>query len=93
MTDEEWEELGPTHLESVCLHACGLNDHRISFFFRGLTRSSSIKEMRLLMNNGLSAEGIRSMVPFIQNSNNITYLHLSAQFTIGRIQCAVSGVA
>ena len=48
--------------------------------------------MRLLMNNGLSAEGIRSMVPFIQNSNNITYLHLSAQFTIGRIQCAVSGI-
>jgi Ran GTPase-activating protein (RanGAP) involved in mRNA processing and transport len=80
MTDEEWEELGRdisnnTHLTNVFLYEGALNDHKMSFLFRGLTRSSSIKEM-VFRDNQLSVEGVRSMVPFLQNANNITQLYL-----------------
>jgi len=80
MTDEEWEELGRdisnnTHLEALRLYDGALNVHKMSFLFRGLTRSSSINHLRLL-NNGLSVAGMRSMVPFLQNSNKLTSLYL-----------------
>ena len=80
MTDEEWEELGSyiaanNYLGVVELSLGALNDHKISYLFRGLTRSNTIKEM-LLYDNGLSVDGLRSMLPFLQNSNNLRYLHL-----------------
>ena len=80
MSDEDWEELGRdiaknTHLTFICLHDGALNDQKLSFFFSGLTRSSSIKEI-LLYNNHLSAVGVRSMVPFLQNANNLQRLQL-----------------
>ena len=81
MTGEELEELGKDiadniHLVDVNLSLGALNDHRTSIFFRGLTKSNSIRFM-LLYDNGLSVEGIRSMVPFLQNTNNLTFLDLS----------------
>jgi hypothetical protein len=80
MTEECWEEIGRdisnnTHLENVYLHEGALNDHKMSFLFRGLMRSTSSKDMSL-NENGLSVEGIRSMVPFLQNANNLKHLHL-----------------
>jgi len=81
MTDEEWEELGRaisnnTHLTNVFLYDGALNDHKMSFLFGGLTRSSSIYDLRLF-GNGFSVAGVRSMVPFLQNSINLKYLSLA----------------
>jgi hypothetical protein len=78
MTDEEWEELGRdisnnTHLEELALHDGALSDHKMSFLFRGLTTSSTFKDMELYRNE-LSVEGVRSMVPFFQNANNLRHL-------------------
>ena len=79
MTDENWEEIGRdisnnTHLDELYLYDA-LNDHRMSFLFRGLTRSSSIKDMDLC-DNGLSIAAVRSMVPFLQNANNLQMINL-----------------
>ena len=78
---ENWEELGRdisnnTHMKKVILihHSEALDDQKISFLFRGLTRSSSIKVFELY-NNDLS-EGVRGMVPFLQNATNLTKLDL-----------------
>ena len=81
MSDEDWEELGHdisnnTHLTTVRLQEGALDDHEMSFLFRGLTRSSSIKDM-LLHDNELSIAGIQSMVPFLQNASNLRELNLS----------------
>jgi hypothetical protein len=80
MTDEEWEELGRTicnntHLKELDLRHGAHNDHKMTFLFRGLTRSSSIKDM-MLRDNELSVAGVQSMVPFLQNSNNLRELDL-----------------
>ncbi len=81
MTNENWEQLGHdiannTHIKKLLLYYGALNDQRISFLFRGLKRSSSIEEV-WLYDNGLSVAGVQSMVPFLQNANNLTYLNLS----------------
>ena len=80
MTDEKWEQLGHDiasniHLTELDLTYEALNDHKLSFLFRGLTRSSSITQV-VLTENELSAAAVRSMVPFLQNANNLTYLHI-----------------
>ena len=80
MTDGSWEELGRdisnnTHLTNLDLYGSALNDHRMSCLFRGLTRSSSIREIQLY-NNRLSAAGLRSMIPFLQNADNLAYLDI-----------------
>eukprot|EP00984_Skeletonema_dohrnii_P024021 scaffold13120_cov67-Skeletonema_dohrnii-CCMP3373.AAC.1 len=80
MTDEELEELGRdiannTHLKIVNLYDGALDDHTMSFLFRGLTRSNTIKYMHF-SGNGLSAAGVQSMVPFLQNANNLHELLL-----------------
>eukprot|EP00986_Skeletonema_menzelii_P006179 scaffold2334_cov138-Skeletonema_menzelii.AAC.7 len=79
ISNEKWEELGRdiannTHLTHVDLYS--LNDQKMSFFFRGLTRSSSIKDLELRCNR-FGAIGARSMVPFLQNANSLTHLDLS----------------
>ena len=80
MSDDGLEELGKnisnnTHLTRVDLSQGVLNDHNTACLFRGLTKSSSIKEMGLYENQ-LSVSGVRSMVPFLQNANNLTELDL-----------------
>ena len=80
MTDEAWEELGRdisnnTHLTKVKLSRGALNDQKISFFFRELTRSSSIEQLSLF-DNELSVAGVRSIVPFLQNTNSLRELYL-----------------
>ena len=80
MTNKDWEELGRdissnAHLKDLTLREGALDDRKMSSFFRGLTNSSSIKQMNL-NENGLSAVGIRSMVPFLQSANNLTSLDL-----------------
>ncbi len=80
--DEDWELLGRdiannTHMEEVKLYNHALNDDRMACLFRGLTRSSTIKKVHLY-NNELSIAAVRSMVPFLQNANNLTCLNLDA---------------
>ena len=93
LTDEHWEELGRdisknTHLSKLKLCHGALNDNRMSFLFRGLTKSNSIKEL-ILNNNYLSAVGVRNMVvPFLQNATNLMELDLSGN----RLQSAFIGV-
>ena len=59
----------------MCLCDGALNDQTISFFFRGLTTSSSIVEL-YLNENELSVAGVRSMLPFLQNANHLQVLDL-----------------
>ena len=86
ITDDGWEKLGRdisynAHLETLCLYGGALNDRKMSFLFRGLTSNSGftrgtyIEEMHL-NENGLSAAGVRSMVPFLQNANYLRELSL-----------------
>ena len=80
VTDDGWEELGRdisnnTHLEYLELGSTALNDRNMSLLCRGLTRSTSIDHVTLY-DNGLSAAAVRSMVPFLQNANNLKELDL-----------------
>jgi Leucine-rich repeat (LRR) protein len=80
ITNENWEEIGTdisnnTHLKDLCLHKGALNDRKMTFLFRGLTRSSTLKRMSLY-NNALSVVGVRSMVPFLKNATNLLTLNL-----------------
>jgi hypothetical protein len=80
LTDEGWEQLGQdiadnTHLVTLCLYGDAIDDNEMSFLFRELTRSNSITEISLFR-NGLSVAGVRSMVPFLQNANNLEQLCL-----------------
>ena len=79
ITNERWEEIGRdisnnTHLTELSLHKAALNDLKMTFLFRGMT-GSSLKRLVLHKNN-LSTVGVRSMVPFLQNSINLTKLDL-----------------
>ena len=81
MTDEDWEDLGrdlsiDIYLKELDLNSGALNDHKTSIFFRGLTRSDTIKVMELYR-NGISVAGVRSMVPFLQNASNLIDLNLN----------------
>eukprot|EP00984_Skeletonema_dohrnii_P003702 scaffold1279_cov124-Skeletonema_dohrnii-CCMP3373.AAC.3 len=87
ITDDGWEKLGRdisynAHLETLCLYGGALNDRKMSFLFRGLTsksgltRGTYIEEMHL-NENGLSAAGVRSMVPFLQNASYLRELNLN----------------
>eukprot|EP00984_Skeletonema_dohrnii_P012966 scaffold5316_cov90-Skeletonema_dohrnii-CCMP3373.AAC.10 len=77
MTDDDWEQLGRDISNSNCLQhiefsSC-FDDHKMTFFFRGLTRSSSIRSLGLFRNE-FGFNGIQSMVPFLQNANNLLTL-------------------
>ena len=81
ITDDGWEELGRdisnnTHLKNVYLCACAIDDHKMSFLFEGLTRSSSIEYLELYSNQ-FQFRGVQSMVPFLQNADNLQYLDVS----------------
>ena len=80
MHNEGWEQLGRdisnnTHLNIMYLNSGALNDRNMIYLFRGLTSSSSIEQM-YLYGNGLSAVGVQSMVPFLQNASYLTHLDL-----------------
>ena len=79
-TDEYWEKLGRDianndYLERLPLDRGDFDDQKMSFFFRGLTGSNSIKKLALHQNR-FSSAGIRSMVPFLQNANSLKQLIL-----------------
>ena len=80
LSNDDWDELGRNlanckQLQILKIGYMGMRDQKISSLFRGLTRSSSINEMNLI-SNGFSVDGLRSMVPFLQNSNKLMNLCL-----------------
>jgi hypothetical protein len=83
LTDNDWEQFGRdvannTHLRELHIRNGALNDEKMSSLFRGLTRSNSIKEIRLrVVNNSFGINGARSMLPFLQNASNLTELSVS----------------
>ena len=81
MTYEDWEQLGHdistnTHLEDLTLCDGALNDHKMSCLFRELTGSSSINDI-YFTNNYFGVDGVRIMVPFLQNAGSLKRLDVS----------------
>ena len=81
MTAGGWEDIGRdisnnTYLERLYIAADALDDEKLSSLFRGLTRSSSIVELDLIQNE-ISALGLRSLEPFLQNSTKLRKLSVS----------------
>ena len=80
MTDDGWEQFGrdvsnSNHLDDLQFTQC-LDDHNMSFLFRGLTRSSSIETFSAA-GNEFGFNGVQSMVPFLQNANNLVDLDIN----------------
>ena len=83
----KWELLGRyiannTHIEQIDLDDSGMTDDIATSLFRGLTKSSSI-EVLDLMSNTIGINTMRSMVPFLKNSPNLSTLRMSRNSAIG----------
>ena len=81
LNSEQWEQIGRDlsnnmHLEQFQLRGVDEDGHKLTSLFRGLTKSTSISCLNI-DNNGWSATGLRCMVPFLQNANNLETLVLS----------------
>lgn len=80
-TSEKWEEIGRdisnnTRLERILFTAHALSDEEMSFFFRGLTRSSSIRTLIFDDHSAIGPDVIRSMMPFLQNARSLIRLNI-----------------
>ena len=96
LSDLAWQLLGRyiaknTHLEVIRLTKCSLNDNHMRMLMQGLVRSESINEIDLSstlyansnLNNHLGVDGIRSMIPFLQNSPRLSVIDLNHNQRIG----------
>lgn len=77
--DQAWQLLGKyiannTHLDDVDLDGCSLTDQKMYALFSGLVKSS-LSELDI-RDNLFGIEGVRSMVRFLQNSPNLTYIYI-----------------
>ena len=84
---EFWEKIGRAianniHLRKVQLTWSYLNDETMPFLFRGLTGSNNIEDM-VFHTNDITSAGVRTMLPFLQNANNLTYLNLRGNEYVG----------
>eukprot|EP00986_Skeletonema_menzelii_P019963 scaffold29755_cov154-Skeletonema_menzelii.AAC.3 len=76
-----WQKLGyyiarNDQLECLSLRRCNLSDENMSAFFHGASRNKQIKVLTLY-GNSFGAEGMKSLVPFLQHSHNLTSLNVS----------------
>ena len=95
LSELAWELLGRyiannTHLSVMKLANSDLIDDMVVLLFRGLVRSDSISEidMSSFVNlghyiNQVGAEGIRSMIPFLQNSPQLKVITFSNNNSLG----------
>lgn len=86
LSDLAWEVLGryianSTYLIIVDLDQSGTTDDKATSLFRGLTKSSSIAILDLMRNN-IGINAMRSMVPFLKNSPNLSTLRMSSNSVI-----------
>ena len=87
LSDLAWEVLGRyiannTHFEEIDLDSNDMTDDKVTSLFRGLTKSSSM-EVLDLMDNTFGVNGIRSMIPFLKSSPNLSTLRMSSNSAIG----------
>ena len=81
VTSKAWARIGRiisnnTQLQYLHLRqSAALNDEKMQSFFQGLMRSRKIKDVRLSRNT-FGVAVVRSMVPFLQNTDNLTCLVL-----------------
>ena len=84
LSDLAWETLGRyiannTHLEEIAIFEnMSITDAKMALLFRGLTKSNSLQKFDLMSENhpAIGTNGIRSMVPFLKNSPNLSKLYL-----------------
>jgi len=77
-TDLAWRLLGRyiannTHLHDIKLYHCNITDEIMALLFSELSGSTSLQKLDMCMNR-VGIEGIRSMVPLLQNSPNLSSL-------------------
>jgi len=65
-----------THLERVDLVHCNLTDEKMASLFYELTCSTSLQKLDVCKNH-IGIEGIRSMLPFLLNSPNLSNIDFS----------------
>jgi len=85
-TDLEWRLLGRyiasnTHIERLNLRNCFLNNEKMASLFGELVNSSSIETLDLDYNT-FGVEGIRSVVPFLENSPQLTTIMMDWNVSI-----------
>jgi hypothetical protein len=76
-----WQKLGfyvarNDQLECLSLRRCNLNDDNMSAFFNGAAINKQVKVLTLHCNS-FGSDGMKSLVPFLQNSRNLTSLNVS----------------
>ena len=88
-TDLAWELFGRyiannTHLLRLDLNDASMTASDMSIFFRELAQNGggTLKELQLI-GNEVDIDGIRSMVPFIRSSQNLSKLYMSDKVHIG----------
>ena len=77
-----WELLGRyiannTHLKYIDFDGAGLTDEKMSLLFRRLVRSESLIDLDL-NNNSFGIEGVRSMIPLLQNCPRLSTLFMGS---------------
>ena len=65
-----------THLEFVNLEGCMINN-QMSSLFGGLIKSCSLEQLDIENNAFGVLEGVRSMIPFLENSPNLSFIDFS----------------
>ena len=65
-----------TRLDDIDLSGCHLDDVKMSFLFKNLTRAKSLSKLELA-GNEFGIVGIQSMVPFLKRAQNISMLEIS----------------
>jgi len=76
--DLAWRLLGRyiannIHLKQIELDECGITDHNMTLLFRELTGSTSLEKIDMTSNE-FGIEGLRCMIPFLQNSPQLKSL-------------------
>ena len=79
-TNAAWELLGRyiannSLLKKITLDEYFITDEKITFFFKGLGKSSSLDELKMNFSR-FGVVGMQSMVPLLQGSPNLLYLYL-----------------
>ena len=87
LSDLAWELLGRyiainTHLKKIDLQYCSMIDAKMAALFSRLTKSASIRRFNL-MNNEFGMDGVRSMVPFLENAPHLEQLLMNCNNNVG----------
>lgn len=81
-----WKLLGRyiannAHLTKLVLEDCHLTNEKMASLFYEMTCSISLRQLDL-DNNEFGIEGVRCMIPFLQNSPNLSILYLAGNSNI-----------